>query len=105
MSIRALKRVACESAEQQTAAALSVVASLRDSLRSRDCAGLEELATLGALYARGDLPRGDGQEIGIVGSGPAGLAAAHDLALLGFAPVVYAMEDVPAGMLYLGVPE
>jgi NADPH-dependent glutamate synthase beta subunit-like oxidoreductase len=33
------------------------------------------------------------------------LAAAHDLALLGFSPVVFEREPVPAGMLYLGVPE
>ncbi len=39
-----------------------------------------------------------------IGSGPAGLAAAHDLALMGFSPTIYEMESVPAGMLYLGIP-
>jgi NADPH-dependent glutamate synthase beta subunit-like oxidoreductase len=43
--------------------------------------------------------------VAIIGSGPAGLACAHDLALLGFKPVIYEMESVPAGMLYVGVPE
>ena len=33
------------------------------------------------------------------------LAAAHDLCLLGLRPVIFEMEPVPAGMLYLGVPE
>jgi NADPH-dependent glutamate synthase beta subunit-like oxidoreductase len=33
------------------------------------------------------------------------LACAHDLALLGIKPVVLEMEPVPAGMLYVGVPE
>ena len=41
----------------------------------------------------------------IIGSGPAGLAAAHDLALLGFRPTIYEMEPVPAGMLAVGIPE
>ncbi len=40
----------------------------------------------------------------IIGAGPAGLSAAHDLALLGFRPVIFESEPVPAGMLALGVP-
>jgi NADPH-dependent glutamate synthase beta subunit-like oxidoreductase/ferredoxin len=40
----------------------------------------------------------------IIGAGPAGLSAAHDLALLGFRPVVFETEPVPAGMLAVGVP-
>ena len=46
-----------------------------------------------------------GERVAIIGSGPAGLAAAHDLCLMGFRPVVFEMESVPAGMLYVGVPE
>ena len=45
-----------------------------------------------------------GKHVAVVGAGPAGLAAAHDLALLGFRPVVFETEPVPAGMLALGVP-
>ncbi|MFV2070549.1 MAG: FAD-dependent oxidoreductase, partial [Pirellulales bacterium] len=41
----------------------------------------------------------------IIGSGPAGLAAAHDLALLGFQTTVYEMEPIPAGMLAVGIPK
>ena len=37
--------------------------------------------------------------VAIIGAGPAGLSAAHDLALLGFRPVVFETEPVPAGML------
>ena len=33
-----------------------------------------------------------GDKVAIIGSGPAGLAAAHDLALLGFRPTVFEME-------------
>jgi NADPH-dependent glutamate synthase beta subunit-like oxidoreductase len=42
--------------------------------------------------------------VAIIGAGPAGLSAAHDLALLGCRPVVLESEPVPAGMLALGVP-
>jgi formate dehydrogenase (NADP+) beta subunit len=52
----------------------------------------------------GQLKRADGQKIAIIGAGPAGLSAAHDLALLGFRPVVFESEPVPAGMLAIGVP-
>jgi NADPH-dependent glutamate synthase beta subunit-like oxidoreductase len=50
------------------------------------------------------LRAGNGQTVAIIGAGPAGLSAAHDLALLGFSPVVFETEPVPAGMLYVGVP-
>lgn len=46
----------------------------------------------------------DGPQVAIIGSGPAGLAAAHDLALLGCRPVVFEMEPIPAGMLAVGIP-
>jgi NADPH-dependent glutamate synthase beta subunit-like oxidoreductase/NAD-dependent dihydropyrimidine dehydrogenase PreA subunit len=41
----------------------------------------------------------------VVGAGPAGLAAAHDLALLGYPVTVFEAQPVPGGMLRLGVPE
>jgi formate dehydrogenase major subunit len=42
--------------------------------------------------------------VGIVGAGPAGLAAAHDLALAGHAVTVYEAAPGPGGMALLGVP-
>ncbi|MBF0473487.1 MAG: FAD-dependent oxidoreductase [Nitrospirae bacterium] len=42
--------------------------------------------------------------ISIIGSGPAGLSAAHDLALMGFKPVIYEMENVAGGMCSTGIP-
>ncbi len=42
--------------------------------------------------------------ISIVGSGPAGLACAHELALMGYRPVIYEMEKVAGGMCAVGIP-
>jgi heterodisulfide reductase subunit A len=44
-------------------------------------------------------------KVAVVGAGPAGLTAAHDLALEGFRPTIFEAEPVPGGMLHLGIPE
>ena len=44
-------------------------------------------------------------QIAIIGSGPAGLAAAHDLALLGYPVTIFDAAPIPGGMLHLGIPE
>lgn len=46
-----------------------------------------------------------GKRVAVVGAGPAGLTAAHDLALLGHSVTVFEAASVPGGMLVLGVPE
>ncbi len=46
-----------------------------------------------------------GKKVAIIGSGPSGLAAAHDLALLGHMVTVYEAHEVTGGMLALGIPE
>jgi len=42
--------------------------------------------------------------ISIVGAGPAGLACAHELALMGYIPIIYEMENVAGGMCAVGIP-
>lgn len=44
------------------------------------------------------------ERIAIVGAGPAGLAAANDLALLGYSCTVFESNPTPGGMLRMGVP-
>ncbi len=44
-------------------------------------------------------------KIAIIGSGPAGMSAAHDLALLGYPVTVFEAAPVPGGMMHLGIPE
>lgn len=45
------------------------------------------------------------RSIGIVGGGPAGMACAHDLRLLGYAVTVYEATSRLGGMMRLGIPE
>ena len=45
-----------------------------------------------------------GKSIGIIGAGPAGLAAAWFLGLKGYDPVIYEMMDKAGGMLRYGIP-
>jgi len=47
----------------------------------------------------------DGKEVAIIGSGPAGLAAAHDLALQGYEVTIFEALPEPGGMLRAGIPE
>ncbi len=44
------------------------------------------------------------QSVGIVGAGPAGLVAAHDLCTAGYQVDVYEMTDRPGGMMVWGIP-
>jgi NADPH-dependent glutamate synthase beta subunit-like oxidoreductase/ferredoxin len=45
------------------------------------------------------------EKVAIIGSGPAGLGCAHDLALLGYRVTIFEAAPVAGGMLRLGVPE
>lgn len=49
--------------------------------------------------------RGTGKRIAIVGSGPAGLACAQQLARLGHAPTVFEKADRIGGLLRYGIPD
>lgn len=82
VSIRALKRFVCEKYG---------VESLIDISRIRD-------------VFRPKLPPKD-RWVAIIGAGPAGMTAAHDLALIGYRVTVFEAQEVAGGMLRLGVPE
>lgn len=49
-------------------------------------------------------PKADKGKVAVVGAGPAGLAAAHDLAARGFEVHVYEQLDAVGGALYIGIP-
>lgn len=104
IAIRALKRFVTEKYGAE-----SVRPATQDILRER-------LVTEGNRYA-GHLPvhplsnpastpaAAGRRKVAIVGSGPAGLSAAHDLALLGYAVTVFEASEEPGGMMRFGIPE
>ena len=111
VAIRALKRSATEKFGSESGR-FSPLEILRRVLElpgaEHACEGEEELRSLRARLGRLDpeLPSSDdATRVAVIGSGPAGLACAHDLALLGFRPVVFESEEEPAGMLLYGIPE
>ena len=103
IAIRALKRFACDVAGPDTRPPDEVLAAVRHHVPAV-AAGAEEMAALLRAAHQPGIAPGGGERVAIIGAGPAGLSAAHDLALLGFAPVVFESEPVPAGMLAVGVP-
>lgn len=102
ISIRALKRHVCEGFGVE-----SIHPDTQDRLRS-------ELVPEGNRYS-GHLPligsaapraaRPNARKVAVVGAGPAGMAAAHDLALMGYAVTVLEAADEPGGMMRFGIPE
>jgi formate dehydrogenase (NADP+) beta subunit len=106
ISIRALKRFVCEKfgSDASSDPGRELFPYLRSATETRQCDDVEELSHLLEFLANAEFPQPDGERIAIIGSGPAGLAAGHDLALMGFRPTILEMEPQPAGMLYTGVP-
>jgi formate dehydrogenase (NADP+) beta subunit len=99
ISIRALKRYVTERYG---------VESQRPGTQDR----LRQLPILeGNLYP-GHLPvtpfspgKSSRPKVAVIGAGPAGLSAAHDLALLGYDVTVFEAAAEPGGMMRFGIPE
>ncbi len=104
ISIRALKRHVTEQYG---------VESIRPDTQARL---LDTGVTEGNRYA-GHLPmafhrtppasprRGPKRRVAVIGAGPAGLAAAHDLALLDYDVTIFEAAAEPGGMMRFGIPE
>lgn len=107
VSIRALKRFVTEKFGVESGkydkSPIQVVERFR-SMQDDECEDSEDIKNFLRHFQISSIAE-DASTVGIIGSGPAGLAAAHDLCLMGIKPIIYEMEPVPAGMLYLGVPE
>jgi len=106
ISIRALKRFVTEKYGVE-----SVRPDTQDCLR-------ESLVAEGNRYAghlpvhpttqpAGSVPATPAakRKVAVIGAGPAGLSAAHDLALLGYAVTVFEAAEEPGGMMRFGIPE
>ena len=65
----------------------------------------EVSAEAAAEMERQFVKRGGDRRVAIVGSGPAGLTCAWDLANMGYRPVVFETLNVAGGMLRVGVPQ
>ncbi len=109
VGMRALKRFACERHRDSPG---RVVAPEQDGptgegipweYLSGDLRGL--LAPAKAREGEAHESKGLRVRVAVVGSGPAGLAAAHDLALLGYRVTLFEAAPVPGGMLRWGIPE
>ncbi|MHB8917471.1 MAG: FAD-dependent oxidoreductase, partial [Desulfocucumaceae bacterium] len=71
--------------------------------------GLKRTASDFAYNNPGELPlpevsQGSGVKVAVVGSGPAGLSAAYQLALLGYGVTVFEAREKAGGMLTYGIP-
>lgn len=103
VAIRALKMFACRVAGPEARPTAEVLDALHGH-QPRVAADADEMAALLRARVDGSIPPAHGERVAIIGAGPAGLSAAHDLALLGFSPVVFESEPVAAGMLAVGIP-
>ncbi len=96
VSIRGLKRFVTEQYGVE-----SVNPDTQDALTAGPCVE-------GNRYAGHDVVSGamaGRPRVAVIGAGPAGLAAAHDLALQGYAVTVFEAADEPGGMVRYGIPE
>lgn len=65
---------------------------------------LQRFATDNGKFERQPVPK-NGDKVAVIGSGPAGLACASELARNGYDVTVYESKSVAGGMVAMGVPE
>ncbi|MCI0392694.1 MAG: FAD-dependent oxidoreductase [Acidobacteria bacterium] len=100
VSIRALKRFVCERYGVESIAP-DTQDGLHDGIADRGNKVRGHLPILQA--SRKDVARG--QKIAVIGAGPAGLACAHDLALMSYQVTIFEATDQAGGMMFHGIPE
>lgn len=100
ITIRALKRFVTEKYGVE-----SMEPDTQDDLREGTAdEGNKRRGHLPVLQAtRANVARG--QKVAVIGAGPAGIAAAHDLALMGYRVAVFEATNQVGGMMYHGIPE
>ena len=99
VAIRPLKRFATENYGPESLSATALAELVRGSMGGGSTTPGHAEAML-----RRRVPGGAGRRVAVVGAGPAGLACAHDLALLGYAVTVFEAMPLPGGMMRYGIP-
>ena len=71
--------------------------------REDECAIAEMAFQEGFIQPHTDIQR-NGKKVAVIGAGPAGLAAANDLNLMGFSVTVFEKNEAAGGLLRYGIP-
>jgi formate dehydrogenase (NADP+) beta subunit len=99
VTIRSLKRFLTEQFGPESLAAASLEQVLTGSMGG---------GSVTPLHANQILRRGirgkDAPRVAVIGAGPAGLACAHDLALMGYRVTLFEAMPSPGGMMRYGIP-
>lgn len=116
ISIRALKRFVCErfGSESMQPGTQDQLVQISPTSLGSPSAHLAEARTVDVgNQQRGHLPMllatRKSQEarakVAVIGAGPAGLACAHDLAVMGYRVTLFEASERPGGMMFHGIPE
>jgi NADPH-dependent glutamate synthase beta subunit-like oxidoreductase len=100
IAIRALKRFVCEQYGVE-----SIRPGTQDRLRDALIAEGNRFAGHLPVQPFKRTPDPAKRKVAVVGAGPAGFSAAHDLALLGYAVTVFEASSEAGGMMRFGIPE
>ena len=71
--------------------------------REDEAAIIEAAFREGYIQPRTDIKR-NGKKVAVIGAGPAGLAAANDLNLMGYSVTVFEKNEAVGGLLHYGIP-
>ncbi len=100
VSIRALKRYVTEQYGVE-----SMKPDTQNSLRATAVPGGYRLAGHAPLTLPHAVPPTGARRVAVIGAGPAGMSAAHDLASFGYRVTVFEAALEPGGMMRYGIPE